>query len=127
MIKMFAGAATTAALLAATAIVPLPTIGAAQARPAGHGCHDGRDRRVRMINATSYTIERLYGSNTTRRTWEEDVLGSGVLRPSRAVTVNWDDGSCRCLFDIKAVYSDGDNSIRNAINVCRVSSFRFVD
>ena len=127
MIKMFAGAAATAALLVGTAVVPLPTIGAAQARSAGHGCHDGQNRRVRMVNATSFTIERLYGSNTSRRTWEEDVLGSGVLRPSRSVVVNWDDGTCRCMFDIKAVYSDGDSSIRNAINVCRLSSFRFVE
>lgn len=127
MIKMFAGAAASAALLVATAVVPLPSIGAAQAKPAGRGCNDGKNRRVRMINATSYTIQRLYGSNVNVRTWQEDVLGDSVLRPGNSQVVNWDDGSCLCEFDIKAVYSDGDTSIKSAIDVCRLTSFRFVE
>ena len=127
MIKMLAGAAAAVAFLATSAVVPMPTIGAAHAKPATRGCNDGKNRRVRMINATSYTIERLYGSNVNRRTWEEDVLGEGVLRPGNSVVVNWDDGTCLCEFDIKAVYSDGDTSIKNAIDVCRLSSFRFTE
>ena len=127
MLKMIAGAAATVAFLATTAVTPLPTIGAAQAHPASRGCNDGKNRRVRMINATSYTIQRLYGSNVTRRTWEEDVLGEGVLRPGNSVVVNWDDGTCLCRFDIKAVYSDGDTSIKNAIDVCRLANFRFTE
>ena len=127
MIKMFAGAAASAALLVATAVVPLPTIGAAQAKPATRGCSDGKNRRVRMVNATSYTIERLYGSNVNVHTWQEDVLGDGVLRPGNSVVVNWDDGSCLCEFDIKAVYSDGDTSIKSAIDVCKLTSFRFTE
>lgn len=126
MLKMFAGAAASAALLVATAVVPLPAIGAAQAKPA-RGCNDGKNRRVRMVNATSYTIERLYGSNVNVRTWQEDVLGDAVLRPGNSVVVNWDDGSCLCEFDIKAVYSDGDTSIKSAIDVCRLTSFRFTE
>ena len=88
---------------------------------------DGKNRRVRMINATSYTITRLYGSNVGERSWQEDVLGDSVLRPGNSVVVNWDDGSCYCEFDVKAVYSDGDTSIKNGIDVCRLASFRFVE
>jgi hypothetical protein len=127
MIKLFAAAAASAVVLATAAAVPLPTLdSAAQARPTA-ACRDGKNRRVRMVNATRYTIERLYGSNVTRRSWEEDVLGDRVLRAGDGVTVNWDDGSCHCSFDIKAVYSDGDTSVKSGIDVCRLATFRFVE
>ena len=126
MIKQIAAGAASAALLIAAAVVPVPTLGIAHAAPA-KGCSDGKNRRVRMINATSYTIQRLYGSNESRTTWEEDVLGDSVLRPGNSVVVNWDDGSCYCEFDFKAVYSDGDTSEKRGIDVCRLASFRFVE
>ncbi|WP_425229803.1 hypothetical protein [Sphingomonas sp.] len=124
--KHLVAAAACAALLSTAAVVPLPTLNQAHATPPS-GCRDGKDRRVRMINATRYTIERLFGSNTSRRTWEEDVLGERVLRPGDAVMVNWDDGTCACMFDFKANFSDGDNSIKHGVNVCRISRFRFVE
>lgn len=126
MIKQISAAAACAALLATAAIVPLPTLDTAQAAPT-RACNDGKNRRVRMVNATSYTIERMYGSNVGRRSWEEDVLGEGVLRPGNSVVVNWDDGSCYCEFDFKAVYSDGDTSTKRGVDVCRLETFRFVE
>lgn len=127
MMKMIAGGFASAALLVATALVPLPLIGGAHAMPAKGGCSDGKNRRVRMINATSYTIQRLYGSNVNVRTWQEDVLGDDVLRPGASVVVNWDDGSCLCEFDVKAVASNGDNHIKQAIDVCRLTDFRITE
>lgn len=127
MLKQLLATVAAAAMLIATAAVPLPTLGAAQARPVAKGCGDGKNRRVRILNATSYSIQRLYGSNVGARSWQEDVLGDAVLRPGNSVTVNWDDGSCYCEFDIKAVYSDGDTSVKSGIDVCRLETFRFVE
>lgn len=126
MIKSLAAAAASAALLTAAAVVPMPMLDPVHAAPA-KGCNDGKNRRVRMVNATSYTIERMYGSNVGRRSWEEDVLGDAVLRPGNGITVNWDDGSCYCEMDFKAVYSDGDTSEKRGVDVCRLSTFRFVE
>lgn len=126
MMKHFAAATATAALLTVATAVPMPTMGAAQAKPA-KGCSDGKNRRVRMVNATSYTIQRLYGSNESQTTWQEDVLGDSVLRPGTSVVVNWDDGSCYCVFDFKATYSDGDKSEKRGVDVCKLESFRFTD
>jgi hypothetical protein len=92
---------------------------AAQAR-----CDDGRDRHVQLINETSVTLRELYGSNSGRDAWEEDVLGADVLPPGGTVRVNWDDGSCACLFDFKAVFADGGETIRRRFNVCRESVWR---
>ncbi|WP_425229804.1 hypothetical protein [Sphingomonas sp.] len=116
----------SAALLATAAVVPLPTLAIAHAAPAPSlTCNDGKDRRVRMINASGQTIQNLYGSNVNRRSWEEDVLGDQVLRPGAAITINWDDGSCACAFDFKAVYSGGDSNERRGIDVCRITEYTF--
>lgn len=112
------------ALISLPAIAEPPRIAAAGA-PAP--CRDGKNRRVKMINDTRVAIHHLYGSNVGADDWQEDVLGEDVLGPGQTVTVNWDDGSCYCNFDFKAVFADGDTAIKRSINVCDVGNFRFYD
>ena len=97
----------------------LATVGAAEAK-----CNDGKDRHVKVVNDTSYTIRRLYGSNVGADTWQEDVLGDGVIAPGHMVRVNFDDGTCYCSFDFKAVFSDNTQTIHRAYNVCTESVWR---
>ncbi|MCU0729893.1 MAG: hypothetical protein MUF41_07340, partial [Sphingopyxis sp.] len=94
---------------------------------ASNQCTDGRDRRVVVVNDTRTTLRNLYGSNVNRTTWEEDVLGSDVLAPGARVNVNWDDGSCMCDFDLKAVFSDDTETVRRGFNVCTESTWRIVE
>lgn len=86
---------------------------------------DAADRRVRIINETSYDIVRFYGSNVGTDSWEEDILGRDILRAGRSVMINFDDGSGYCIFDFKAVFDDGDEVIKERVNVCKIGSFRF--
>lgn len=90
-------------------------------------CADGRDRRVQVINETPVTLRELYGSNAGRESWEEDVLGADVLPPGGMVRVNWDDGSCACVFDFRAVFADGSETVRRRFNVCAESVWRIRD
>jgi hypothetical protein len=83
------------------------------------------DRRVKVINETNATIVHFYGSNAGSDSWEEDVLGSDVVKPGQSVRINFDDGSGYCLFDFKAVFSDGDVLIRRRIDVCKVGVYRY--
>lgn len=83
------------------------------------------DRRVRIINETSYDIVRFYGSNVGTDSWEEDILGRDILRAGNSVMINFDDGSGYCIFDFKAVFDDGDEVIKERVNVCKIGSFRF--
>ena len=85
------------------------------------------DRRVRIINETSHTMLRFYASNVDTDDWEEDILGRGVLRSGQSVVVNIDDGSGHCMFDFKAVFNNGQELIRNNVNVCRISFYRYED
>lgn len=85
------------------------------------------DRRVRVINETRYTITHLYGSNVGTDSWEEDILGNDVLLPGQSVIVNFDDGTGYCKFDFMARFEDGDTAIKQNVDVCRISSFRFTE
>ena len=102
-------------------------LGSSQPVEAQSGCNDGKNRRVTMVNDTSFDIIRLYGSNIGETSWQEDVLGSDILPRGRTVVVNWDDGTCYCNFDFKAEFSDNTTTIKNGVNVCTIASFRFHD
>ena len=83
------------------------------------------DRRVNIINETSYDIVRFYGSHVGTDKWQEDILGSDILYSGQSVKINFDDGTGYCMFDFKAVFSDGDELVRERINVCEIGSFRY--
>ena len=71
-------------VLAACVLVGV-TVGAADA--------NALDRRVRLINESSETIQEFHASNTGRNRWEEDILGQQVVPPGRSVVINLNDGS----------------------------------
>lgn len=83
------------------------------------------DRRVRIINDTRVTMTQFYASSVNADDWEEDILGRNVLAAGSSVRVNIDDGSGECYFDFKAVFADGDVLVREHINVCSISEYRY--
>ncbi len=91
----------------------------------GAALADNLDRRVRIINKTGYTIVRFYGSHTDARNWQEDILGNSVLPSGRQVTVNFDDGTGYCIFDLRAEFEDGDVVEEYGVNVCEIGSFTY--
>lgn len=84
-----------------------------------------KDRRVEIVNETGYTIMEFYGSNTGSENWEEDILGADVLPPGKSVVINFDDASGYCMFDVKAVFEDGDEVVEAGLDVCTTESFTF--
>jgi hypothetical protein len=80
------------------------------------------DRSVTVINNSGSTITRFFGSNSGRSSWEEDILGDGVIAPGESVNINFNDGSGSCSFDFKAVFADGTSAVETGVDVCRVSS-----
>ena len=94
---------------------------------AATGLSSQENRRVRVINRASVSIYSLYASNVDRETWEEDVLGQSVIPPGGSRIVNIDDGTGHCMYDLKAVMSDGRQAIRRNLNVCTASSWTVTD
>lgn len=76
------------------------------------------DRRMQVINNTRYPIVALFASNTSRGTWEENILHGDIMRPHSFITVNFDDDTGRCMFDLKAVFMNGQEVTQPSVNVC---------
>ena len=108
MIRKLVLAASMAATLAAAPAFATP---------------DGRDRHVNVVNSSSQVLRELYASPTTSRSWEEDMLGAGVLRPGQSIRANIDNGSNTCQYDLKVVMANGREHVRRNVNVCTVSSW----
>lgn len=83
------------------------------------------DRRVTIVNETGYTIVKFYGSNTGSDSWEEDILGQDVLPSGSSVVINFDDASGYCKFDFRAVFDDGDELVKEGVNICEISTFTY--
>lgn len=98
----------------------LSSLVAGLAGPAG-----AADRRVRIVNNTGYPIVEFYGSNKGTDSWEEDILGTSVLPSGSSVMVDFDDGTGYCIFDFLAIFSDGEELVRNGVNVCETHSFTY--
>jgi hypothetical protein len=101
----------------------LALAGALAAASASHA----EDRHVRIINETHHVMVSFYASNTAATTWEEDILGQDTLPPGQDVRINIDDGSGHCLYDFKAKFDDGTDTVKHNINVCEISSYRYTE
>ena len=83
------------------------------------------DRKVKIINKTKTPIYGFYASRTNITDWEEDILGDNVIMPGESWTVDIDDGTGACKFDFKGEFADGDEVVKNNVDVCRISEFSF--
>ncbi|MBL4612039.1 MAG: hypothetical protein ACRBBM_07240 [Pseudomonadaceae bacterium] len=76
------------------------------------------DYYVDITNKTGYTITEVYVSPEDSADWEEDVLGSSVLRHHKARRVNL-TGYSSPSFDIRLVDEDGDTYTFWKVDVSR--------
>lgn len=88
---------------------------------------EAQDRRVRINNKTSYDIIEFYASHRDAKSWEEDILGRNILPSGRSVVINIDDGTGYCVFDFRAVFSDGEVLEKFGNNVCELAEFNYTD
>ncbi|HRK70051.1 MAG TPA: hypothetical protein PLA85_00580 [Micropepsaceae bacterium] len=78
----------------------------------------GESKRMRFINETDVSLVRLYVSNALADEWGEDVLRGPEVRPGQSVVLAVGDDSGACMFDIKALYADGNETIAYGIDIC---------
>lgn len=79
----------------------------------------------RLTNRKSRSIHYFYVSPTNVDSWEEDILGRDTLSPGESIRVSIDDGRGSCLYDFKAVFSDGSTSTDYDVNICDLSAYTF--
>ena len=75
-------------------------------------------RYVRVINETGATVEKIYVSHSSRSGWGRDQLGSQVLWSGYNIRVYPNDGTSRCVYDLKAVTVDGRSTERREVDIC---------
>lgn len=102
-----------------TAVVAVLSLAAAPA--------NAQDRHVQVVNETQHAIVQFFASNVERGTWEEDILGENVLPVGQSANINIDDGSGACVYDFKAVFEDGQELVRNGIDVCTTSTYTYTE
>tara|TARA_R110002124_G_scaffold30999_12_gene105690 strand:+ start:1337 stop:1654 length:318 start_codon:yes stop_codon:yes gene_type:complete len=83
-----------------------------------------QNRVVQIINDTNVTMTNFYATNRDQNSWGRDWFGSQVLPSGNAVNLNFDDGSGYCIYDFRALFSDGDEVTRFGFNVCELGSWR---
>jgi hypothetical protein len=87
---------------------------------------DSYNRRVVVINNTSYVMYAFHASNVSRDSWEEDILGDESIMPGERAGITIDDGSGYCLYDLRATFFTGDDFVpvyRYDANVCEINSW----
>ncbi len=83
-----------------------------------------QNRWVTIENATGVTMREFYASNRDQRTWGRDWFGADMLYSGQSVDFDIDDGSGYCVYDLKAVFVDGDEVTSMGFNVCELGTWR---
>ena len=77
-----------------------------------------------IINDTNSTMVSFYATSTRWDGWGDDLFGYDTLEPGEQWKRNLADGYGTCVFDLKAVFADGDEVERRAFNVCNATYWR---
>ncbi len=84
-----------------------------------------QNRWMTIENATGVTMMEFYASNDGQSNWGRDWFGPrDVLYSGQYIEFNFDDGSGYCIWDMRAVFADGEEAIWNQVNVCVESGWR---
>ena len=77
-----------------------------------------QNRWMTIENASNETLTQFYASSETQTSWGRDWLGSNVIYGGQSIQHDFDDGSGSCIWDMKAVFADGSETVWNQVNVC---------
>lgn len=84
------------------------------------------NRKVDVINKTGGTMTSFFASSSGTDNWEEDMLDNDTLDNGETLEADIDDGTSACIYDFKAVFSDGSSVIKKKVNVCEIGKFTFL-
>ena len=97
--------------LAALALLAMPATAQAE------------DLTFTLTNASSFNIANFYTSPANVDDWQEDVLGEDVMTAGTQADVTIADGSDQCVYDMKFVFDDGSEFVREEIDLCSLGEY----
>lgn len=81
-----------------------------------------------VYNDSNSTITELYVSESNRDSWDNDVLGADVLAIGSSTNIVFSDTSANvCIYDILAIFADGQSVEDYQVNVCANGGYTFYD
>jgi len=80
-----------------------------------------------LTNASSYNITNFYKSPANVDDWQEDVLGDDVMSAGTSGTVTIADGSGECVYDLKFVFEDESEFVREDVDLCSLGEYTLSD
>ncbi|MGK7877170.1 MAG: hypothetical protein AB4426_28905 [Xenococcaceae cyanobacterium] len=82
----------------------------------------------RVYNQSRNNIVSLFMTSSDSDRWGSDILGSGILRSGYNIPIYFNDMSyTRCLYDIRAIFDNGEVVEDHRINVCNSEREIFYD
>jgi hypothetical protein len=79
------------------------------------------DQDFALYNVTGYTIDQVYVSPVGKKTWGDDIMGSGQLEDGNKVDITFKASNDVCHYDLKVVYADKDTAEWSDLNLCEIS------
>jgi hypothetical protein len=78
-------------------------------------------------NESNVNIVELYVSSSSRTTWDDNILEQGaVLHTGESMRIMFDDPSpSNCVYDVLAVFANGQRVEDFQIDVCNSNSYTF--
>ena len=76
-----------------------------------------------LVNNTGWTVFKVFVSETTNKSWEQDVLGKGVLIDGASKPITFKGYAKNvCKFDIKVEDRDKKSWVINNVDLCATST-----
>ena len=74
-----------------------------------------------LVNRTGYDINEVYVAPSASNDWEEDVMGRDILEAGQSVDIGFSPKEKTCTYDLKVVYTDGEEAEWDRFDLCTVS------
>ena len=79
------------------------------------------DQDFVLFNRTGYDIDEVYVALPNQKDWGEDIMESDTLDNGQKVTIQFSHKEKECNWDMRIVFSDGEEAIWEDFDLCTVS------
>lgn len=72
-----------------------------------------------LVNRTGYELKEVYVAPSKSDSWEEDIMGKGILEDGKGVNIHFSPKVKTCKWDLKVVYTvDSSHAVWSDIDLC---------
>jgi len=79
------------------------------------------DQDFVLVNRTGYDIDEVYLALANQKDWGDDIMESDTLDNGQKVTIQFSHKEKECVWDMRIVFSDGEEAIWEDFDLCTVS------